>query len=60
LNSKIVGRIPVALPDEKRQEMVVELLDELDGQIKTLTKRLNNTQRIKTVSLGKGLGSNDT
>jgi restriction endonuclease S subunit len=51
LNSKIVGRIPVALPDENHQEIVVELLDDIDGQIKTLTKRVNDTQRIKAVLL---------
>jgi len=47
LNSSIVGRIPVALPPEPRQMMVVECLEELQQGIQELKERLAQARQIR-------------
>jgi type I restriction enzyme, S subunit len=48
LNSNIVGRIPVALPPEPRQMMVVECLEELKQGIQELKDRLTQARQIRS------------
>jgi len=59
LNSKIIGRIPVSLPSEERQVIVIERLDELQRQIKNLNDRLMRAKRIKAVLINQVLGDDN-
>lgn len=56
LNSTIVGRIPVSLPSEQRQAIVVERLAELQSQIGNLGARFTQAQKMKAASLNRVLG----
>ena len=47
LNSKIVARIPIALPPEPRRTVIIEKLAALKMQIKSLESRLNKAQEMK-------------
>ena len=47
LNTSILGRLPVALPDDTERSAIVEVLEALERQIRTLKENVDGLGQAK-------------